>query len=209
MPNVRCWNCDAENDPVATSGVCALCGKRLADAPSAGIADTPGRPALSRFAEHDDRRLDRPVDPYRGRGGAGDEARKALNQSSGALFAVAALQAVCGLIALFALPEAVGVPAEGPAMAIVGAVIVGVAAVFAGLGVWARFMPLPATIIGLVLYVGITLFDLASAPELAYRGVIVKILIIVMLVKAIQAAAKYQRLMREREDRLLHEEGDF
>jgi hypothetical protein len=58
---------------------------------------------------------------------------------------------------------------------------VGIAAVFAGLGWWALYQPLPAVVVGLILYVTLTLAGFVANPELALRGVGVKVFIIVGL----------------------------
>jgi hypothetical protein len=79
---------------------------------------------------------------------------------------------------------------------IVGAAIA-LGVVFIVLGLMVKSYPVPITILGLVLYivyqVGLAVIDPANLP----RGIIFKIIIVVALVKAIQAAFAYQREMAE------------
>jgi hypothetical protein len=82
-----------------------------------------------------------------------------------------------------------GGPVPPQARAFMAAVILGIGVIFAGLGTWALFQPLPPSIIGLVLYVLFIVIDFAAAPELVLRGIILRIIIVVALVKAVQAAA--------------------
>jgi len=137
-----------------------------------------------------DRRLDRDFGSGRVDSAA---ARSALNQASGGLFAVALIQLICGGIALAVAPELLGV-ADEILFAVIA--VLGLAVVFAGLGVWARFQPLPPAIIGLVLYILATLLDVVMAvqqnvPQQATRGVVMKIILIIMLARGVSAANKY------------------
>jgi hypothetical protein len=172
MSIVRCWNCDAENDPVATSGVCALCGKRLGDRP-----------------------VELPV-------GWGEHWSATLT-----LFLAAGVQVVCGTSAQGFAEERV----DSTATLAFAYLVIGLGVVFAGLGVWSRFMPLTATIIGLVLYAGVALFD--TVMELANSGPSTssiakaiasklgpKYLVVMMLVYGVWAAVRYHHLTRK--DRL-------
>ena len=74
------------------------------------------------------------------------------------------------------------------------------------LGVYVKKFPVPATITGLVLYLGANaVFGLMDPTTLA-RGLIIKIFIIIGLFKAVQAAIAYQR-ESERESTLPTEEA--
>jgi hypothetical protein len=197
MATVRCWHCNTENDPVATSGFCDRCGRKLEDVPQTGIADAPG----SR-RERNDNRFDRDRDyrdPYAAdvrRNGGSQEARKLLTQASGVLFGVATLQFVCGLVGVFALPKVMGIEPGPLFLAIAVFVVVAIAGAYVGLGIWARYQPLPATIIGLVLYLMVFTANMVMAddPGMIVKGIWLPILIIVMLVQGIVAANKYNKL---------------
>jgi hypothetical protein len=72
------------------------------------------------------------------------------------------------------------------------------AAAFVGLlllmcGLLVKRYPVPMTVTGLVLYVGLHATLAILEPESLVRGILLKIIFVVALVKAIQAAAAYQR----------------
>src|SRR5690606_32764008 len=53
--------------------------------------------------------------------------------------------------------------------------------------------PVPVTILSLTLYIGGNVITAITEPELVAKGIILKIIIIVALVKAVQAAIAYQK----------------
>ncbi|MBE7450653.1 MAG: hypothetical protein HS111_17660 [Kofleriaceae bacterium] len=63
----------------------------------------------------------------------------------------------------------------------------GLFVVHVGLYVWARVAPLAAAVVSLVLFLTLHLANAALEPSSIYKGAIVKVLFIVVLVKAIQA----------------------
>jgi len=63
--------------------------------------------------------------------------------------------------------------------------LLGLAIVFAATGVWARYSPLPAAVVGLVLYLLLAVLSLAVG--------LVLILLAVLLVKAIRTCVKARR----------------
>jgi len=65
--------------------------------------------------------------------------------------------------------------------------------IFIVLGILVKKYPVPMTITGLVLYILSTLAFAALNPMSLAQGFIIKIIIIVALVKAVQAAMAYQR----------------
>ena len=69
--------------------------------------------------------------------------------------------------------------------------------VFFALYFWARKQPLPASIVGLLVYVTMHLLDAIADPTAIARGIIMKIIIIAILVNAIQAGVKYRQLQRQ------------
>ena len=69
-----------------------------------------------------------------------------------------------------------------------------VGAVFIALGVVVYRFPIPATVAGLVLYIGCIAVTAMMDPTMIARGIIVKILIIVGLFKAVQAAIESEKV---------------
>ena len=87
------------------------------------------------------------------------------------------------------------VPAETRNIIMVS--VFGIAAVFFALYFWARKQPLPASIVGLILFITVHLLDAIADPAALARGLIMKIIIIAILVNAIQAGVKYRQLQRQ------------
>jgi hypothetical protein len=128
-----------------------------------------------------------------------EQARRLLNQVSGVLFAVAALQFFCPMgfiVGVTQWRDINGVPTT----AIVGVVMfLGVGTLFIGLGVWARFRPLPPVIIGLFAYAAwLTAVLLLMGPEQVTKGGGIYMLVGVTaaLSYSVVAASRYNRLKR-------------
>lgn len=116
---------------------------------------------------------------------------KVKKEVASALFGVAALQLICGLALVAIMPnQLAGGPVARQAIPFMAGAMILIAFCFAGLGWWAWFQPLPAAAVGLVVYVGLFLLDLAVSPQTAIQGMIVKVLIIAALGKAVASAAK-------------------
>jgi hypothetical protein len=111
------------------------------------------------------------------------EARK---EASGILFAIAILQLICGGILIALAPQIMGAPIPDDDMVFFIAEWFGIAVVFALLGLWARVLPLPPVIIGLILYVSLAVAAAVVNPETIKNGIIVKIVIILGLIRAIR-----------------------
>lgn len=65
--------------------------------------------------------------------------------------------------------------------------------IFIGLGIAVSRFPVPATVLGLVLYLGGAALTALFNPAMLVQGIIVKIIIVVFLVNAIKSAVAYQR----------------
>jgi hypothetical protein len=65
--------------------------------------------------------------------------------------------------------------------------------IFVILGIMVYTYPVPATVLGLVLYIGAAAIFAFLNPASLVQGVILKIIVVVALVKSIQAAVAYQR----------------
>jgi hypothetical protein len=72
--------------------------------------------------------------------------------------------------------------------------------VFIVLGIVVYQVPVVATVLGLVLYIGGNLAFAALEPESLARGIIIKVIVIVGLFKAIQTAVAYERERRAATD---------
>ncbi len=115
-----------------------------------------------------------------------------------ALMVVAVLQTLAGPILLFLQKEMNPNMQEIPPFAY--GIVFGIAIAFWILAFWARKSPLPAAIVGLVLFVSLHVLDAVADPTKIAQGILMKIIIVVMLVRAIQAALKYRQTIAEQSD---------
>src|SRR5947208_14993141 len=76
-------------------------------------------------------------------------------QSSSVLFAIAVIQLLCGGVGLVLVPQIFETPFPEDKVTIFAVTWFGGAAAFGLLGAWAKAQPLPPTVVGLLLYVGI------------------------------------------------------
>jgi len=169
MKSAVCPTCDATLNPLEIAdGYCDACGKQVpayavrAAGRAVAFGSAPGARQVS--AELD----------------------KARKQMSGILFAIAALQLVCGVMLL-----AIG-SRHHRVSGIAVVELAGIAIVFGSLGLWARYRPLPPAIIGLVLYILLSLLTFAANPALAAKGIGIRVLMVMMLIRAIRTCSKAQ-----------------
>lgn len=197
MQSIVCPHCGAAN--VAGSAFCESCGKAL----PAATPTTPRVVTGKEFATT----------------GAGvklqaDELKKTASKAANALLTVAILQLVFGGILVAVLYGASRVAGRmPPAVIMVFVIVFGVAVIFFGLYFWARVNPLPAAIVGLVIYVTLWVLDIvmsaaaiANAPPGSrqpgagagpFNGIIIRIIIIAILVRAIQAGSRHRKLLQQ------------
>jgi hypothetical protein len=130
-----------------------------------------------------------------------DELKKKMRKASGALLAVAILQTIFGPVMLMmAKADAerqAGAGAVFEIKPVAYAIVFGIAAAFFALFVWSRFQPFAAAIVGLVLFISIWLMDIIADPTMIAKGILVKIIVIAVLVKAIQAGSEYRKLQAQ------------
>lgn len=124
--------------------------------------------------------------------------RLARKQAANTLFAVAVLLLISGLVTVFVFGDDQGLSDEEKAAELV--VFAGLSVTFAGLGFWALFMPIPPAIVGLVLFIGISIIQIAGSPQLAAGGIALRILVVVVLIKAIITAIRASKLAPEERD---------
>lgn len=70
-------------------------------------------------------------------------------------------------------------------------------AIFLALGGWSKNKPVAAIISGLVLYVIVQLISIVDDPVNIGKGIIVKIIVIVYLVKGLQSAMEAEKIKKE------------
>jgi len=118
---------------------------------------------------------------------------KAMTSAKRCLFAVGILQLLAGaaFYAGFRFAEEESVKQELLIM-LTGVGLIGI--LYIVLGLWAKRSPLPASIVGLVLYVSLLVFDGISDPAAIARGWIMKIIVLMVLVKGIKAGIQYRKL---------------
>ncbi|MEM9456279.1 MAG: zinc-ribbon domain-containing protein [Myxococcota bacterium] len=115
-----------------------------------------------------------------------DQVRKARS----AFLVVGALQLLAGALGAVMAPP-------GAAMFVLGAEVV-VALVFFGLAWWCKAQPFAAAIVGLFIYGGLHLMAAVGDPSTIYKGIIVKVIVIVVLVRAVKAGIAHRQFVRSR-----------
>jgi hypothetical protein len=75
---------------------------------------------------------------------------------------------------------------------------IGLCAIHIGLWAWAKKAPLAAAIVALVLFVSLHVTNAVLEPGSIYKGIVIKIIFVSILVKAIQAGYEVHRLRNER-----------
>jgi hypothetical protein len=175
-----CPHCSAGNPAEAT--FCGSCGKALPTLHASGPQLVMG---------------DMPASSGAGNKLLGDELARTTKKAATALMWVAILQTIFGPIALMAakakMERESGMVFELQPIAYV--IIFSVAAAFWGLFFWARKSPLPAAIVGLVLFITLHVVDAVADPATLLQGWIVKIIVVVVLSKAISAGLQHRRLL--------------
>jgi hypothetical protein len=163
---------------------------------------------------------DAPNEPP-GLGSLAQSARsKHLNQARGILIAIGVLTVIANGVFFYLIPNMVRdeiqkeIRQAGPAVRfdpakvkeaedagirtarlVIGATLV-LGIVFIVLGILVKTYPVPATALGLVLYIGSFVVFALLDPDNLKAGIIIKIIIIVGLVKSLQAAIAYQKEQR-------------
>jgi hypothetical protein len=106
-------------------------------------------------------------------------------QASSVLFAVAVVQLVCGFVGRVIVPLIFEAPFPDEKVTTFSVTWFGSGVVFGLLGLWARVRPLPPTIVGLLLYVGIFTANGIIDPETIATMILVKIVVVLALVLAV------------------------
>jgi len=104
-----------------------------------------------------------------------------IKQARTILFVIAGMTFIYGAI--------MSVSQQQPDLLIIYTIL---ALIYAGLGFWAKSKPFPATLIALLLYVGLLLFSAFVDPTTIYKGIIMKIIFIGALIKASYGSYKFK-----------------
>lgn len=195
LPQTTCPHCGALNP--AGSAFCESCGKAL----PAGAVGGGGGPRLVTG--------DALAATSAGAKLQSDDLQRQAKKASGALLAVAIIQTIATIILGFVLNRIRS--GQGPMVLNTGAVVglAVIAVLFWGLYFWSRRQPLPAAIVGLVVYLTLVAINVvttiaaqANAPSGSVRpggiGIgCIDIIIIAVLAQAITAGLKYRRLQQQ------------
>ena len=116
--------------------------------------------------------------------------RKKIKNAQTTLFVLAGIFLVVGVIYYFV----VGQNDLGFAVLIQQLIL---AAVFLALGGWAKNKPVVALISGLVLFILVQLIAIVEDPTNIFKGIILKIVVIIYLVKGLQSAIEAEKIKKE------------
>lgn len=173
MSGIACPHCGAMNKD--TAAFCASCGKAV-QAGSGGPKVIKGSDIASTGA---------------GRQLQGDELAKTARKAVVALSVIAVFQFLGAVYFLLMSSDS---RYDSSKATMVAAVVAGIGLLFVGLALWAKRAPLPAAIVGLVIIGTLWLVDVIAAPENMARGIVIKLVIVIMLAQAIQAGIQHRRL---------------
>ena len=115
---------------------------------------------------------------------------KKIKNAQTTLFVLAGLFFVIGMLYYF-----IGGQNDLSFAALIQSLIL--AAVFLALGGWAKSKPVVALISGLVLFVLVQLIAIFGDPTNIGKGIIIKILVIVFLVRGLQSAIEAEKIKKE------------
>ncbi|MFP4053609.1 MAG: zinc ribbon domain-containing protein [Phycisphaerae bacterium] len=174
MSEKICPHCDAPNEDQAA--FCASCGKALPTGSDQG-------PRLVSSSEMADTSVGRQMQMQ--------QLFKTARRSSIALIAVGVLTGIFTLI-LMASGDRMGIPSSALRMLLVTNGVLTV--IYISLGIWARRNPLPASIVGLVVFLSLQVYNAMADPASIAQGWLIKLIIIIVLARAIKAGLNHRRL---------------
>jgi hypothetical protein len=118
------------------------------------------------------------------------ELKKKIKRAGTTLYVIAGLNLLLGLILYTVAPDS-----ELAIAVLLTNLVVG--GVFLGLAVWSKQKPVPALISALSLYILLQLILIAADPENIIRGIIIKAVIIVFLIRGLQSALDAEKIKKE------------
>ncbi|MEX2213087.1 MAG: zinc ribbon domain-containing protein [Phycisphaeraceae bacterium] len=178
MAEVQCPHCGGAN--LYDAAFCEACGKAL---------PTGHGPRIVKDSELATTSAGRSVQQL--------ELAKTMKKAFGALLAVAIIQVIATVLISFAGNDP---RVDKKALQTVLIVMGGIGAGFFVLAIWARSSPLPAAVVGLVVYVSLHLISGILDPTTLYQGLLIKIIVVAVLIQAIQAGIQHRKLVQEMGD---------
>lgn len=91
-----------------------------------------------------------------------------------------------------------GISFTDPAVRMVMGTALALCAIHIGLWVWAKTAPFPAAVVALVLFITVQVFSAVVEPSTMYKGLLIKVLFLVALIRAVKAGSEAQRLRAQR-----------
>ena len=175
MATIVCPHCQAEN--LSGAAFCEACGK--------AVPQTTDGP---RIVEGNQVAV-----TSSGQAVQADLLHKSARRAVTTLIALGVLQIGAGIVyfLIYRSSDDADTVAAAPIMLAILSVI---GVLFLGLGLWARKNPLPASIVGLVVYCTLIFGDALFDPSTIAQGFLIKILIILVLVRSVGAGLKYKKL---------------
>lgn len=113
-----------------------------------------------------------------------------VRKARGAFVLLGVLQLVAGGLSAMSAPDGMGT--------IFFAVEATLAAIFFGLAWWCTKQPFAAAMVGLILYGGLHLVATIVDPSTLFQGIVVKVIVIAILVRAVRAGITHRHFMRSR-----------
>ncbi|HEY5408336.1 MAG TPA: hypothetical protein VIJ92_14675 [Ginsengibacter sp.] len=111
---------------------------------------------------------------------------KNIRQARNILFFLAALQMLLGIYLLFT--------SQGNSGWVSFAITTVVAVIFLLLGFWTKVKPYTAIISGLIIYILLWIGDAIYDPTYIYKGILIKVFIIIYLIKGLKDAKEAQAM---------------
>jgi asparagine N-glycosylation enzyme membrane subunit Stt3 len=107
------------------------------------------------------------------------------------LYIVAAIQIIVGIYQYVTLKEY-----DEQIALLSGAIAAGLGVVFIILAIWSYKMPSAAFLTALIIFIGAHVYTAIEDPSQIYRGIILKVLVIVALIKGFKDAKEYEQMKR-------------
>lgn len=119
-----------------------------------------------------------------------EDMERKVRTASTTLYILAGLSVIGGII-LAARAE----PGGSPGAILLVCIIL--SSIYIGLGYWCRVQPIPAIICGLILYVTVTIINIMMDSSMAWKSIVINILVIAFLVNGLYSAYEAQRIKKE------------
>jgi hypothetical protein len=114
---------------------------------------------------------------------------KNIRQARNTIFVVAAIQFIFGLISMFMVEE---VAAKWITFGLAALI----AAIFVALALWTKKKPYTAILSALIIYCLLIVMDVVDNPMSIFKGVIIKVLVIIYLARGLNNAKETQQMQK-------------